>query len=614
MSLYVINTTKDFNSISDMKGDYILQKNIDFKNVQFKQIGSINNPFEGTFNGNGHNIKNITIKKGKNKQLSIFASNKGKIFDLNIINYCVLGDVSNCNVASLCSVNSGEICGINISGKYNITANKEASNVSLFVNENSGYVQNSIVDIDVKFNSSKKSKFASFINTSNRGLVETLECKGEYILKGDLLLANLFINNARNTLMRACIFSSEFNVLNGEVYREYSNKRQNCNYDGNIYRDNRNSDKLLSKKNLKIRRIPVDYSYKMALIPWSPSVHMSFPKCSCGAKIHATQDFPKDSKQYGLPYTHNNGSLERFMSCFNDDGSLKSYVKPIGYDGYDIYIGNDCSTFVGHALSRIDSDITFNFTWNELPNCNTGTYVVGDYKIKDEEYTTDVINNNGVDVIAEAFAKCHIGDCMVDRKRVGGGHTRIMSHNSVVYRHEDGDIDLVKSYTISNEQGDGLFYRPSIKGQSCLSDHKYAFLTLINDDYIPITTKAIMDSKISKPSIEFVGDDKKDKNSIFNGIVKSNYRILSATIEIKNSKKKTIFDKTIFSGVYANIEYHNDDLNCDSRTIIKEFDLKEFKPFVNEFNLKKNEEYKYSLKVLLNNGKSYLVKRFSFVG
>ena len=45
--------------------NYVLQVDIDLKSKEFKPIGTKENPFTGTFDGNGHSIKNLKIKSEK---------------------------------------------------------------------------------------------------------------------------------------------------------------------------------------------------------------------------------------------------------------------------------------------------------------------------------------------------------------------------------------------------------------------------------------------------------------------------------------------------------------------------------------------------------------------
>lgn len=49
-----------------LRYNYILQANIDLKNHEFEPIGNSDHPFEGTFDGNGHIIKNLKITEKDN--------------------------------------------------------------------------------------------------------------------------------------------------------------------------------------------------------------------------------------------------------------------------------------------------------------------------------------------------------------------------------------------------------------------------------------------------------------------------------------------------------------------------------------------------------------------
>lgn len=73
---YLISTKLQWNNIEDkeflMNKTFVLGNSIDFSGAAFNPIGSIANPFRGTFIGNGQTLKNISAAEGTTAPLGIF--------------------------------------------------------------------------------------------------------------------------------------------------------------------------------------------------------------------------------------------------------------------------------------------------------------------------------------------------------------------------------------------------------------------------------------------------------------------------------------------------------------------------------------------------------------
>ena len=99
---------------ADLAKDYILNTNISFSGfVEWIPIGSANNPFTGTFDGNSYFIDSIVINKPDEDYIGMFAFNKGTIYDLTLTNVDILGRFF---VGGLTGRNKGTINNVVVSG------------------------------------------------------------------------------------------------------------------------------------------------------------------------------------------------------------------------------------------------------------------------------------------------------------------------------------------------------------------------------------------------------------------------------------------------------------------------------------------------------------------
>ena len=133
-----IRTAAQLNNVrKHLDGNFVLDKDIDLKNYKnFQPIGTFQpaakdeeqaNPkaaFTGTFDGNNHTIKNLTIKKGGDvKGVGLFGASAGnaKIRDLNVRDANVTGGFGTGAIVGYASENS-VLDGLKLVGKNTVSA------------------------------------------------------------------------------------------------------------------------------------------------------------------------------------------------------------------------------------------------------------------------------------------------------------------------------------------------------------------------------------------------------------------------------------------------------------------------------------------------------------
>ena len=136
-----------------------LANDIDLEGVNFTPIGnnSGNNAFKGTFDGNGHTIRRLSIDSDKNAGLFGFISGNGEIKNVRVevlkiktssssagglVGYYVsTKPIDNCHVIAdsiIANTNTGGLVGYG-GGTSNITIQNSSSNTNVLSNEKKGY-------------------------------------------------------------------------------------------------------------------------------------------------------------------------------------------------------------------------------------------------------------------------------------------------------------------------------------------------------------------------------------------------------------------------------------------------------------------------------------------
>ena len=102
--------------------NYKLTADIDLGNQPWTPIGTKSYPFTGTFDGDGHIIKNLTSTSGKDGYAGLFGANSGTIKNvyLDTVNISTTGGYA----AALCVVNNADAT---IEGCAVLSGNVEAS-------------------------------------------------------------------------------------------------------------------------------------------------------------------------------------------------------------------------------------------------------------------------------------------------------------------------------------------------------------------------------------------------------------------------------------------------------------------------------------------------------
>lgn len=330
-------------------------------------------------------------------------------------------------------------------------------------------------------------------------------------------------NCARTNTITGAAASAHCGILTG------AGKEEGC-----YFRDLSNIEDTLSAEEYAMRKKMVDYMYQMCSFVWSPSEDLVYTACTRHSSCKRT--FKAGEFYVGMPYTHEGGSFESFLSCLDENG----VVKPgLAATEWNKLFGNDCCDAVSWAWSQVTNSFTFIGTGSAV--CINGALPVGGYSPSSISSTKEICDSNGAQKMYEAYAKVQMGDglLVVDP----GGHIRMAAEAAYVFRNADGSIDPYKSYIIFHEQGAGadVTQRPS----TCSINRKATFYNLYSGYYIPITTADIKAGTPAKLEVS-CSNTRLDKRGVGVGAVTTNYRINWLTVRITDANGNKVMDSTVY--------------------------------------------------------------------
>lgn len=261
----------------------------------------------------------------------------------------------------------------------------------------------------------------------------------------------------------------------------------------------------------------------------------------------------------GLPYTNGGKGLFQFMEYYDTEtGRLQFYGTP---EEFNEAIGCTCAGGVMWGLSSVCHTLNGKFI-NFCMTPKFGCYPVGDYKIdgnienyREEFQTSRIIRENGVDLIIDAYTKIQPADAVTSSDK---DHTMMCIDYPVVVRTEDGSIDMAQSYVMVQDQRGGFkmgFYDVRV-GDDLLhysgrTEFKYTFQMLLDEFYIPLTTKEFMgEEPYERAKITFSDPCCTTREQLIAGTVTSNYPMALIKLNlIAHNGRRVMLDRYLFDRI-----------------------------------------------------------------
>lgn len=543
----------------DKTAHYRLIRDIDMEGILVNPVGNAGSPFTGILDGNGFTIKNFVMTySSSDGNMGIISRNQGVIRNLRLENVTIIADEKTVDLGAFAAINEGEISGCRVSGTLTGSGGGIAG-------VNSGQIRDCCVMLDIRGGGGLVGKLTGGTVTG---------CQ----MDGTVADGNALVQEQTGGELLACLVNCPGTAIGSRTGGQASWS----------YRDFSHSDDDLTPGQYALRKQAVEHMYRMATVSWTPDAELNWKTVYGHQSV--TQRYEAGKTYRGMPYTNKYGSLERFEACFNPDGTLKDFIKesPNGYDGFDLYMGNDCSGSVYWAWCRVGCSFSFGFTGTAMPWARCGTLPVGDYEFSPDMETDQIRDLNGQQKMAESWAKMYFGDAILQRTTAKGGHIRLVSQTPVVYRRQDGTIDLDNSYLLAHEQGGNLGGCRNLGGwdTTWLVNHRYSFRELYNTHYIPITIRELQEGVSPEPELRLEG-----------GVVRSNYRIISTTMKLVSPAGEPLWSHSAFTAVHPYDPQTQDTL---ARSTVRQVDLS-----VHLEHCPRIPDSKRVLEVLLGNGDTY---------
>ena len=595
------------------EADFELLCNVDMGGAAIAPIGTAEKPFTGELKGANFFITNFTVQGGEETDFGFIGVNKGTVRNLVLEQVTFLPGKNAKNIGALAGLNEGTINRCNVTGTMTVETAAEGAACGAVAGVTSGTVSNTIATVDIAYNASAAATVGGIAGIVNGGTVEFTDTNGKLDVAGSNKQTGLLVGAAKDATLQTLAFVGASNTLDGKLFDNYFGAQENCTAATLLRRDNsREPEKPhIQEKRQKV----VDYMNAMASVEWKVKEDFAH-NCTCSLGVcHGT--FSARYTYYGPPYNHKASSLYRMQYCIDENGYIKDFVTDLGgMDGYDIYIGSDCSSATLQAFLTVGTEVYFTQTQDEVPTYGHGTYPVGEYvydldldPTSQAMITKKYTEHNGPEVMYAAYAQVRMGDAVVYWYD-GAGHSRLCVSDAVVVRDENGNINPVYSYILMSEQGVVNYDDVALTYTSWNIGKKYTFDNLYGHYYLPITIKEFMTGEFETPECTLEGGLTDSRAGLTAGTIVSNYSLDYVTMVITDETGETVFEHIMFPSVSR--AFVDGGTHSRTRAPQKSFDLISFGPALQEVPFQLGGTYHATITATQMCGESFVVSDFSF--
>ena len=601
--------------------DFEILCNIDMAGAVISPIAE----FTGTIKGGNFRVTNFTVQGGSEENFGFICVNKGNVRNFLIEDVTFIPGENAKNIGSLVGDNQGEVKRCTVSGTLNVEKAPAGANCGSLAGKNTGDLMNTVVTVDLTYNAAGAANVGGIVGDTKGGAVEFIETSGRVdVTDCAQKSVGLLAGNATDVVLKNCYFLGASNTQDGKLFTNFTGNpdddERTVAYKA-LWRDNYKEP--LTEGQNKLRDRVVAEMNAMATIEWHLHEDLKH-SCTCSlSSCHGV--YNTTYTYYGIPYNHKGGSLERMKYALDEDGYIKDWLYGMeSYDGFDLYIGNDCSTGLINAWWTVSNSVDFSRVTYQIPvyfydsNFTSGCIPVGTGwweeitslpKVNGKSLTEEYIKVNGDQAMMEAYAQMRKGDAYAYLIEAGG-HTRMAAEDPVVVRDQDGLIDPTFSYVITTEQGSTTVDDVNMTFSSWKCNYKYTFGSLLETWAVPVTCEELLTGEMETP--ECTLEDSVDGYAgMYTGTIKANYNLDSVDLKITDSKGNVVMEHKMFVTVDKRYDIgHNDGL---LRNYVGEYDLVNFAVPLSKVQLEKGETYSYTITGNLHTYDSFVVKEASFI-
>ena len=610
--VYQIYSKEGFLNIANHPdAEFELLWHIDMGGAEWTPVGTKAAPFTGEINGGQFTVSNLVINTPTaDGDMGMFGVVEGQVKDLTLRNVTVTTNENTVRAGLWAGHNTDDgqflRCYVEESA---LIAEKAADNAAIgsIVGVNEGEFRNGTMDVDLTVTASGKADIGGIAGYAADGKIQFVKNAGFIDVTGaGNKNYGLFAGAMdKNALIKGAVFLGEKSDADGEMFLQYTGSGDASGVEECLWRDNRKEamDPVIQEK----RDIVEAYMREMCSIVWRVPKTLKY-SCTCSLSSCAGMYQPS-VEIHGMVYNHKGGSLERLKYCLDEDNVLKEEFYMGDFDGFDNYIGNDCSTAVIQAYWTVSADINFSRTSMQWPQQYMGCVAVGDWEWNLDPmptYTDGYLIATGEERMYEAYACLRKADFIVNSVQAGG-HTRMLAQDAVVVRDSNGKIDGMESYVVTHEQGAARTLEPYFS--SCLVDRKISFSGIFLDWYVPATIEDFVTGEFEEPMAE-LRDGGEGKLGLTTGTVYSNFFLDSVTMNIQDSTGETVFNQRMFTTVAKHFDTNHTDTKI--RVNNHEYDMAYFATPLREFMFELGEQYHVTITAQVGSGDVFTVREFDF--
>ena len=446
-----------------------------------------------------------------------------------------------------------------------------------------------------------------------------MENHGALTVSGTNKTVGLFAGSAENVVFSDCVFGGSDNSLDGMLFTNFTgNEDDELTVATNAkWRDNACIEPL-SDKVKAVREKTVKAMYDLCTVEWRVPrdlVHTCYCQLS---GCHGS--YSNQYTYYGAPYNHKSCSVSRINYCLNEDRTIQDWFYDLdSYDGFDIYIGSDCSSTVQQAWWAVSNSTNTGNTSGIPAAYGKGTIAVGDYtcdfELKKETrdgvtktWTAQYIEATEEQVMLESYAAMLPGDAVVSHYKEGG-HTRMVASFPVVIRDQEGKIDPVYSYVLMHEQGSTWIDEEKMITSSCKTNEKYTFASLYGNSYVPVTCEELLTGELEPAQAELL-DGCEGYAGMFTGKVQANYHLDYVKVTVTDEQGKVVMDHPIFPTAQKADDYGNGYFT--GRSYTDSMYMADFAAALTTVKFQEGKDYQYTITASLATFEQIVVHEGSF--
>ncbi len=599
------------NMLENPNGNFKILRDIDLEGAVLKSVGTA---FTGMVQGGLYTISNFTLEPADNGNVGLFGELEGDVSDLTLANVTIASGSNSQKIGTIAASNNGWITGCKLTGTLRVENAAEDALCGGIVAENTGEIVNCEFGVEIEYSAPGTAQIGSICGSVQGGKVNNVVANGGLdITNGDGKTVGLLAGTAKDIDFVSAVYMGGVNAVDGKLFSNMVGVEENVTLTKCAWRDN--SAEPLPEKEQALRDKVEQAMYDMGTQEWTVSQTL-YHDCTCSLSgCHGA--YSAGITFIGLPYNHKGGNLERFMYCQDENGVMKDWVyDQAAFDGFDAYIGNDCSTAILHAWWTVSNSVDFLRTRFQNPayrGRELGVIPVGNWA--HEEYlgtynSKPYIEATGEEAVYESYAQVHKGDALFYNPEDVGGHTKMAASEPVIVRNMDGSINPDFSYILTSEQGAGEQYDAEANTITTWKlRSKMTFANLLYHEALPITCEELLTGEMEP--VELTVENTVDgRMGMVTGIVKTNYYLNSVTLTVTDSKGNVTAEKVMFPSAGRYYDAASNDTLI--RNFVNSFDLASFSTALQGTQYQMGETYDYTITASLATGDQLPVKEGSF--